>query len=259
MKINYPVAKMFFLGLVRSPFKSYLASSFVLIVMLVSIGYSKFYKPLRVGLDTLSEEIKQVFPVNLEIEITSSGVYSNSEFPIIIPMPNSLRGFFGDNFIIIDPDLDEYAFNSYSTLMVMNNRDLIARTSGGLSIVSLEHMPRVRITYKDIILISTRLKELAEISHYIVIAFFMFSTMINTFVIWPAYVLATSFFAKLVLKKRKFNQILRVNFHAVSLLILLIGFLQVLGFRIRFFPWFTVTHVLCVYLVVYFYRKFGWV
>jgi hypothetical protein len=123
--------------------------------LLLTIFFSVTIIPETIsGLRTISEDIKNIYPNDLEITFKGGSWETNKEEPVIFPMPNlgeESDAYVPQNLVVFDKNGTIDKIEEYDTFVLFNDENLIYRGEGGaITSQPLNSIPDVTLNQETV-------------------------------------------------------------------------------------------------------------
>ncbi len=226
----------------------YFLTAFILVAVTTLVGTRKYAPPMETGLKIIAQEIQTDFPKSLDIAITPEGIKGEADYPVVLKTPTSLQNYLPPNFIIIDPNGQEFMLETHQALILVTNDRIVVLSSQGYQELDLASIPAIELNQKSINKLTNNLLQLGERAHLYIAGFFLARGLINALVIWPLYLMILTIVYNITDRyiQQRTKAHLKELVFTFSPLIVLHTILQAMNIRISFVPWFVVAHILLV-------------
>ena len=229
----------------------------LILTTLTSVAGIINYAPaLKTDFTRVAQEIPQNFPLDLVVDIKSTGITANKPFPLVAQTPTAFiknqPASLPKNLLVIDPQGQIGMLADYDALALLNNSYLIVGDGESVQTAPVKDFPDLRID-------ASFMERLAGVAYFIANNAFWLTGLafgavglVDFFVVKLVYLLFFAFVLRLFHRTLlgTFAQAFKVSVHSFTLPVLISTTLGIAGVNIPLPGWFVILHTVFVLYIL---------
>jgi hypothetical protein len=211
------------------------------------------------------QEILDYYPENLVVTISDEKLSINEPEPYFIPLPEALEDTNEvdsetvENLLVIDSKGTIDDLKTHSTLILVNEKNILVKESNKIEVFPLEGIPNTEITKPMVGELIDRVKPIVEVLPYIFIVLAFVASLFYYFGIRAIYLVfvATIFLVIGSIKKLNipFKKYYQIGIHAMTMPLLIEILADLFQFPINIPFWFLAVNLLMGFMGLFFIAK----
>lgn len=239
---------------------------FVLITLLITlsslISAVRNAPKLQGQIQKTVNELVRLFPQELEIKIENGTLTTNSPIPIILPMDSKSRSqpnMNYDNLLIIDTDGTVEEFESYSTLMMVNSKNILTRDANNqLQTYPLTNLPNMLLNRDNITEKANAFLDVVSSTPTVIGFLFLIYLVVFTMyhLVWRGVYLLLfagllAFIGRLMKHHMLYGRYVQIAIHTITLPFLVELIANILDISLQLVVWFSLVHFIFALIVLF--------